>query len=94
VPDHVPREAAPAELSRLRWRCRRGMRELDVLLTSWLGAAYATAGDERRQAFQQLLEREDDEIWDWMMGRANPPEQLVDIVDLIGHHHADRRQDG
>jgi antitoxin CptB len=67
------------------------MRELDVLLTAWLECSYSTAGEEQRQAFEALLDREDDEIWDWMMGRAVPPESLTAVVDSIGRHHADQR---
>ena len=67
------------------------MRELDVLLSAWLEASYPTATDEERQAFEALLEQEDDEIWDWMMGRAAPPDPLAAVVASIGRHHADQR---
>jgi antitoxin CptB len=32
------------EIGKLRWRCRRGMRELDVLLSRYLDEEYRTAG--------------------------------------------------
>jgi antitoxin CptB len=68
------------------------MRELDVLLTAWLEASYASADSGRRAAFDRLLDCEDDAIWDWMMGRAQPPDDLLDIVGLIGQHHAEQRR--
>ena len=43
------------ELKRLRWRCRRGMKELDHLLLRWLEREWPAAGDERRAAFGALL---------------------------------------
>lgn len=76
-------DVSASELSRLRWRCRRGMRELDMLLTRWLEVEYPLASPGQRVTFQQLLEREDDEVWDWMMGRASPPEELKTIVHSI-----------
>ena len=82
----MPSEAhssKPLPLSALRWRCRRGMRELDVLLGHWLERQWAQAPDERRLAFGRLLEQEDDAIWDWLMGRAEPPADLGDIVAAI-----------
>jgi len=87
----VNSSAAVPPPSRLRWRCRRGMRELDVLLSAWLETSYSTAGDEERQAFEALLDCEDDAIWDWMMGRIAPPESLAAVIDSIGRHHADQR---
>lgn len=48
-----------AEMGRLRWRCRRGMRELDQVTEGFLDEHYATASDAERVAFQQLLELPD-----------------------------------
>ena len=67
----------------LRWRCRRGMRELDVLVGRWLDLFYADASAKLQLGFQSLLECEDDVIWDWMMGRAEPPAELAEIVAHI-----------
>jgi antitoxin CptB len=62
-----------APLARLRWRCRRGMRELDALCGGWLDRHGASASRERLLAFAALLEVEDDQLWAWCMGRAEPP---------------------
>ena len=63
------------------------MRELDVLLSSWLNTSYLNAGADLQRAFELLLDREDDEIWDWMMGRATAPDELVDVVRAICSQH-------
>jgi antitoxin CptB len=64
-----------AEVRRLRWRCRRGMRELDQLLEGWLDTAWAQATDTERRDFPRLLDCEDDRLWRWLMGaeRAEDP---------------------
>jgi antitoxin CptB len=61
-----------ADLSRLRWRCRRGMRELDQLFTGWLDRHAADADAHTLRAFEELLAVEDDVLWAWAMGRGEP----------------------
>lgn len=63
---------ADATRDRLRWRCRRGMKELDVLLARWIEAGWPEAGEERRLAFAWLLEQPDPDIADWLFGDARP----------------------
>lgn len=70
----------------LRWRCRRGMRELDVLLTGWFSREYARASAGLQQQFAQLLEHEDDRLWDWLSGRRAPEPGLEEIVTAIRDH--------
>ena len=62
-----------ADAARLRWRCRRGMRELDQLLGGWLDARYTQAGASAQCAFAELLEEQDPHLWDWLSGRDSPP---------------------
>lgn len=76
------------ELKRLRWRCRRGTRELDRLLGWWLDERYAAASVELRQGFSSLLEQQDPELWDWLVGRGAPPNgQQLRVIDEIRIHH-------
>lgn len=70
-----------AELRRLRWRCRRGMRELDQLLNRYLDQAWAADSEVQRGVFLQLLETEDDILWHWMMGNEEPED--VDVAALV-----------
>lgn len=61
------------ELNRLRWRCRRGMRELDVLLERYLRDRWPTAPAEHRAAFRALLELPDPELAALLLGRSVTP---------------------
>lgn len=63
-----------AELKRVRWRCRRGMRELDRLFDRWLEREWAQSSDAQRGVFLQLLECEDDRLWRWFMGYEDCPD--------------------
>ncbi len=68
----------------LRWRCRRGMRELDILLTRFLDRHYQTASAAEQAAFRRLLETPDPELFAWLMGRAvAPDEDARTLVDRI-----------
>jgi antitoxin CptB len=69
-------------ISRLRWQCRRGMKELDLLLTRYLDDHYANASMEEQSAFQGLLELSDQELFSYVIGReaiSNP--YWVQILD-------------
>ena len=55
--------------SRLRWRCRRGMRELDVLLLRYLYREFPAAAPSAQSAFERLLSAQDPEILDLLAGR-------------------------
>jgi antitoxin CptB len=47
---------------RLLWRCRRGLKELDVLLERFAREHYPSASESERAAFEQLLELSDPEL--------------------------------
>ena len=70
-----------SEEARLRWRCRRGMRELDQLMLRYLDREWPTASDAERAVFLRLLDCEDDKLWRWFMGRERP--EAGDIHALV-----------
>jgi len=75
------------DIPRLRWQCRRGMRELDQLLTRYLDAAYAAAGDSEKAAFRDLLTLPDPELAGYFLGRQRPEDPAIAaIVERILEH--------
>ncbi len=58
------------QLSRLRWRCRRGMLENDLILTRFLDARGTAMTDEDVAALDRLLDLSDNDLWDLLSGRA------------------------
>jgi antitoxin CptB len=68
------------ELKRLRWRCRRGMRELDDLLVRWLEREWPAASEDRRAVFLRLLDTEDDKLWRWFLGHEAPSDAALDAL--------------
>jgi antitoxin CptB len=68
------------DLGRLRWRCRRGMKELDVLLTRYVEEHYAGASPAAQRAFLELLEAPDPVIYGYCMGQSHPPTPILRAV--------------
>lgn len=58
--------------ARLRWSCRRGMKELDVLLEPFVEHVYDTLDDAERRAFCALVELEDPVLYVYLVGREVP----------------------
>ena len=80
--------AADASFSRLKWRCRRGMRELDVLLKRFLEHQYSAASGEIQAAFARLLTMPDPEIYALIMGRKIAEDrQLRDVIQRLRRSH-------
>lgn len=63
-----PASAAARQVARLSWRCRRGCRELDLLLQAYLSRCFAAAPETERRQFEQLLELPDDRLQDLLLG--------------------------
>ncbi len=65
---------------RLRWLCRRGMKELDVLLARFLERGYPALDEAGRRGFARLLERQDPEIYALLTGRVDTDDPEIDCV--------------
>ena len=62
-----------SELDRIRWRCRRGLLELDLVLARFLEQRLATLSATELDAMSSLLQRSDHDLWDLVAGRQAPP---------------------
>lgn len=71
------------ELSKLRWQCRRGTLELDVMLVKFLEHGYVSAGVEEKSAFSELLTLEDNRLLPLLMGDVEPSTKIQ--AELIGN---------
>ncbi|MBL8260277.1 MAG: succinate dehydrogenase assembly factor 2 [Candidatus Competibacteraceae bacterium] len=61
-------------MGKLRWRCRRGMKELDLLTLGYLERHYPAATPDEQRAFADLLELQDPVLMGYMVGRETPAE--------------------
>ncbi|HEX5462603.1 MAG TPA: succinate dehydrogenase assembly factor 2 [Steroidobacteraceae bacterium] len=73
-----------AEARALLWRCRRGMKELDVLLERYATAMLPRAGTAERQLLARLLEHPDPQLAGYFLGGEVPPEpEMAALVTRI-----------
>ena len=70
-------------LQRLRWQCRRGLLELDLLFVRFLEQHYSALNATELDAFQRLLEQPDQTLLAWLQGQQEPPSDLKMIVDKV-----------
>ncbi len=69
---------------RLRWACRRGMLELDVLFMPFVEEAYDDLSEEDKATFERLLECQDPELFAWFMGHETcEDKELNAMVQFI-----------
>ncbi len=60
------------ELERARWRCRRGLLELDIVLERFMDKHYTQLSDKDLQKFNRLLDMSDNDLWDMVTSRKEP----------------------
>ncbi|HYW76766.1 MAG TPA: succinate dehydrogenase assembly factor 2 [Gammaproteobacteria bacterium] len=77
-------EGLQPSIGQLRWRTRRGLRELDLMLQRYLSDHYPTASAADQKAFAELLEQNDADILDWLLGRAVPPPEMANVIAVLG----------
>lgn len=65
------------QIGKLRWRCRRGMKELDLLTLGYLDRHYPQASAQEQAAFAELLELQDPLLMSYMVGRAEPEDEAT-----------------
>ena len=65
-----------SERDRIRWHCRRGLLELDIVLGRFVQRHLDALDARDLAAFRKLLDEPDNELLDVVMGRAeyNDPE--------------------
>jgi antitoxin CptB len=72
------------ELKRLRWRCRRGLLENDLVLERFLENYGESLSQGQLEAFNRLLDLEDKRIWDLVSGRREPGDAgLAEVVGML-----------
>ena len=65
-----------AELDRIRWCCRRGLLELDLVLDAFLRDELDRLTPEELTGFTRLLDASDNDLWDWVSARGDPPDPI------------------
>lgn len=74
----------PNNLTQIRWRCRRGMKELDILFERYVANHLHRVNEDERNAFVRMLSLPDSLLWDYVMDRQTPTDSgIKDVLSKI-----------
>ena len=76
-----------SELSRLKMRCRRGMKELDVVFGVYLAHHYPNANEHEKQMLNELLDMHDPLLFGMVLGLDPVPAQYEDLIQKLRQVH-------
>ena len=74
---------AALDKPRLRWACRRGMLELDVLFMPFVEEAWDELSDNDKVTFERLLECDDPDLFAWAMGHQKSDDQALQAMMMV-----------
>ena len=81
-----------ANFGQVQWKCRRGMLELDLLLSAFCNERYLHLTADQQQVFVCLLEEKDPVLALWLLGHDAPEDaNLQEMVQLIIEHYRNRK---
>lgn len=72
------------EFERARWRCRRGLLELDIILQRFMDQHYAQLDPQELEQFERLLSLPDNDLWDLIAAKQiNRDSDLQAVLELL-----------
>ena len=72
------------ELERARWRCRRGLLELDIILQRFMDQHYTQLDEQGLEQFEKLLALPDNDLWDLITARqVTADDNLQQVLKLL-----------
>lgn len=91
MPDSESREV---RIKRLNMRSmRRGIKEMDIILTRYAGARLAALSDAQLDHYDLLLAENDQDIYQWVTGQVDPPARFAGLIsDISGLAHMPARR--
>jgi antitoxin CptB len=76
------------EWNRAKWASRRGLLELDLLLSPFVAEAFSDLSADLRADYRELLFQDDQDLLEWIMGRTDITDaRFSDIVGSIRRFH-------
>ena len=76
------------EWNRAKWASRRGLLELDLLLSPFVAEAFRELNAVLRQDYRELLFQDDQDLMEWIMGRAAITEdRFLPVIEEIRRFH-------
>jgi antitoxin CptB len=76
--NHQPSDSE--RLERARWRSRRGLLELELLLKPFVDGRFAALPEPLKQDYERLLDFDDMDAHEWLLARTQPPADLQPLI--------------
>ncbi len=80
-----------SELDRVRWQCRRGMLELDLMLRRFVDEHLESLSPDEVVQFKEVLDLQDGDLWQILIGRMEIEdrrlEPMVQMIKGSSHTH-------
>lgn len=80
----------PSPNSRLKWACRRGMLELDLVLLAFFDEQFSCLSMEEQSVFEDFLAEADQDLYAWLLAFKPCPQQRFHPLLVKIRHHAER----
>lgn len=82
-----------SSMARLRWACRRGMLELDIILLTFFEAEFSRLSATDQYDFELFLSEQDQDLYAWLLNFQPCPEPryqplLIKIRAYVEHHYS------
>ena len=71
------------QVSKLKWKCRKGIRELDILLTRYLDSVFSASPIIEQDIFREFIEKDTYEILDILMEKKTFDQKYSKIVSTL-----------
>lgn len=68
---------------KIRWKCRRGMSELDIILLGFFDQQYANLSPALQKQFSELLDETDPTLWDYFLSSKPADKRHANMINLI-----------
>ncbi|MGN1357655.1 MAG: succinate dehydrogenase assembly factor 2 [Succinivibrionaceae bacterium] len=79
------------ELNHLRWECRRGMRELDLIIQPFFDEDFLNQTEDVQRVFIELLNESDLMLFRWLLrGEIPDNKDYVRLIDIMLECHQKR----
>jgi antitoxin CptB len=70
-------------ISKVRWQCRKGIREIDILLSKYMEEIYQDLTDEQQKIFIEFIRQDTYEILDILVNDKSFDTKFTNLVDAL-----------
>jgi antitoxin CptB len=70
-------------ISEVRWKCRKGIREIDILLSKYMEEIYQDLVDEQQEIFIEFIQQDTYEILDILVNNKSFDTKFINLVGAL-----------